>query len=113
MKTAPVPVSVIASIYHNRLVAPFEDYRAALEHITGQTLALHNIASARKTAAAELERQIPRLKKTPRPPEKTDSGNARAYVKRFATTLGTDEDIAVTSLAKTKFKPRTFTQAYR
>lgn len=105
-------MAVIASVYHDRLVCPFDEYRAFLDYMTGTRLYLYDLPPARAAVAQYLERQHPQLKKSPRPPEKTDSGNASRYVRDVIKHMGRDH-LTATPLRKGVFKPRTPTEALK
>lgn len=108
----PFSVGAVISAYHNRLLVPFDEYRRFLDYMTGAELYLYDVAAARRAVAPALVKQLPRLAKTSRPPDKTDSGNASRYVRKVAKELGVDE-VRVTPLNKGRFKPRTPKEALK
>lgn len=83
-------MAVIASVYHDRLVCPFDQYRDFLNYMTGHDLYLYDLPRARRIVADVLDNRIPGLKKTTPPPEKTDSGNANKYVRDVCKELSAD-----------------------
>lgn len=107
-----VGMNIIVSVYRNRLVCPFDQYRDFLNYMTGHTLYLYDLPRARAACADYLAKNHPQLKKSPRPPEKTDSGNANRYVKDVSKHMGRDE-IGVNPLPKGSFKPRTPSEALK
>lgn len=93
------------SVYHDRLLCPFTEYRAFLDYMTGVEVGLLDVSSARRIVAMAVERQLPELGRAARPPEKTDSGNATRYVRRVAKQVGYEE-VRMTPLRKGRFQPR-------
>jgi hypothetical protein len=105
-------VGAVISAYHNRLLVPFDEYRRFLDYMTGTELHLYDVAAARRAILPALNRQLPQLAEVPRPPDKTDSGNASRYVRKVAKELGADE-VRVTPLKKGAFKARTPKEALK
>lgn len=108
MKT--FPIAVVVSTYRDRLLVPFDDYRAFLDYMVGEKVWLHDVAAARKVVAKHLDQRIPALKKTDPPPEKTDSGAGGRYIKGCAKTLDTAE-VTLFPLPDGVFRTRSFAEA--
>jgi hypothetical protein len=84
----PVELNVIVSVVQNRLLCSFEDYRALLDFQCGHRVDLWDVPRARAAVAARLLKEFPELASIPRPPDKTDSGNANKHIRACAKTLG-------------------------
>lgn len=78
----PFPVSVILSVYHNRLLCPFDEMRGLLDFMTRHDVALWEIPRARALSAKHLSSQYPWLKKY-EPPQgfRNDAMHSRRFVK--------------------------------
>lgn len=111
MSTHDFPLNVIVSVVKNRLVAPWEDYRDFLDHVTGQHIPLWDVERARRFVAARLLAQNKELRQLPDPPEKTDSGNAAKYVRDCAKKCRYDH--LPVSTSKSKYVVRTSAQALK
>jgi hypothetical protein len=80
--------AAIVTAYRDRHLCPFEDYRALIDHLCGEHVYLWDLPMARRIVAEHLEKRVPKLKTTERPPEKTDSGNAGKYVRACSKHMG-------------------------
>lgn len=99
------PLGPVVSVYYDRMLCTFTEYRAFLDYMTNAEVGLLDIPSARRMVALAVARQLPELAKATGPPEKTDSGNATRYVRRVAKEVGYDE-VELTPLRKGRFQPR-------
>lgn len=88
MTSKVVPLNVIVSVIQNRLLCPFDEYRAFLDFQVGRRVWLWDVERARAATAARLLKEFPELAKMPAPPEKTDSGNANKHVRACGKALG-------------------------
>lgn len=111
MTTREFPMAVVISAYSNRLLCPFDQYRDFLNYMTGTNMYLHDVGRARRAVADELAKQVPELKKTDPPPEKTDSGNANKYVRACSKKAGF-EYVELSPMRKGAFKTRTAKEAF-
>lgn len=102
-------ISVILSVVKNRMLCPFTEYRALLDHLTGVTVPLWDVARARTVCAAWLTKTFPELAAIANPPEKTDSGNANKYVQVCKKELG-GKGIYDISGGRVKFTERTLSK---
>lgn len=109
--TREFPMAVVISAYRNRLLCPFDEYRAFLNYMTGHNLYLHDVGRARRAVAVELAKQVPELERTEQPPEKTDSGNANKYVRACSKRAGF-EYVELHPMRKGAFKTRTSKEAF-
>lgn len=87
MTTITVNLDVMLSVIHNRLVADFDTYREFLNWMTRAQLPLWEVNRARITVRKQLIKDHPELLNFP-PPDKTDSGNAKKYVRSVSKKVG-------------------------
>lgn len=106
------PIALLVGTYHNRLLVPFDDYRAFLNYMVGDYVFLHDVAPARKVVADYLTAVHPKFVDSPAPPEKTDSGSGSRYVKLAKKHFGADE-LEVGPLPSGMFTVRTVAEAHR
>jgi hypothetical protein len=108
----PVDLAVIVSVIQNRLLCSFDAYREFLDFQCGRHVALWDVERARKAVAGRLLKQFPELAKIPRPPDKTDSGNANKHIRACGKALGGIECYTLAP-AKVKLGKETLAQALR
>lgn len=111
MTTREFPMRVVVSVYRNRLLCPFDEYRAFINWMINSDVPLWDVSRARETVAASIARQIPELADTDPPPDKTDSGNANKYIKACCKQAGF-EWVELTQM-RSRFKVRTASKALK
>lgn len=108
----PVDLAIIVSVITNRLLCPFEDYRQFLNFSCGTEVPLWDVTTARWATRQRLLRDFPELGDLPEPPEKTDSGAGKRYVKQCGKHLGGIECYTLAP-GKTDYAVRTLSDALR
>lgn len=108
MTTVDVNLDVMLSVVHNRIVCDFAEYRAFLNAMTRADVPLWEVDRARVLVADKLNKDCPELVRH-RPPEKTDSGNAKKWVKSVGKLVG--YDAAEVNPLRTAMKVRTLSVA--
>lgn len=112
--TRTFPLAAVLSVYHNKMLVSFQEFRELLNYSTGVQVALWEIPRARTQVAEHLSRQFVWLKHAELPPGfRVDSGNANRYVKQVAKTIGGATELEVKAMRKGAYKPITGTQALK
>ena len=103
--TRVFPVSVILSVYHNRLMCSFGEMREFLNFMTRHDVALWEIPRARALSAQHLSRQYPWLKKYEPPAGfKNDAMHSGRFV-RGGEKLAKSKELSVLSMGPGEFVP--------
>lgn len=105
MTTRSFPISVILSVYHNRLLCSFNEMRGLLDFMTRHDVALWEIPRARALSAKHLGKQYPWLKKYDPPAGfKNDAMHSGRFVRGGEKIAGTKE-LSVLPMGPGEFVP--------
>jgi hypothetical protein len=104
-------MGVVLSVYSNRMLCGFTEYRAFLNYMMRTHVPLWDVERARQETAKLIVKQHPEFRNAPPPPDKTDSGNASRFAKQVGKKMGMDE--VVMEGAKRKFKVRTLSESIK